>query len=182
MLSPSRLTGVLVALAAFAFLIAGCGGGGSSSTTSGSENASAATGGKTVAGGNVPGLGAVLVDSKGLTVYLFEKDSGTASSCYGACAASWPPVIAGKPTAGEGAMSSRLGTTKRKDGSMQVTYAGHPLYTFAGDVEAGEATGNESTAFGGRWLALNEAGQAVRGTASAAEAASESGGGSYGGY
>jgi predicted lipoprotein with Yx(FWY)xxD motif len=113
---------------------------------------------------------------------MFAKDEGTTSSCYGACAEGWPPVIAtGKSNAGEGAISSQLGTTKRKDGSMQVTYAGHPLYTFAGDTAPGEANGNESTAFGGKWSAMDEAGEAVAGTAEAPEEeTSESSGGGYG--
>jgi predicted lipoprotein with Yx(FWY)xxD motif len=109
-----------------------------------------------------PGLGMVLVDSEGFTVYMFAKDSGTTSACYGACAESWPPVTTtGKPTGGEGATASNLGTTKRKDGTVQVTYAGHPLYTFVDDQNPGEAKGNGSTAFGGEWNALDESGSAV---------------------
>ena len=74
-------------------------------------------------------LGLVLADGKGITVYLFEKDAGIKSTCYGACAAAWPPVLTtGEPVAGAGAKTALLGTTKRTDGKMQVTYAGHPLY------------------------------------------------------
>jgi predicted lipoprotein with Yx(FWY)xxD motif len=129
----------------------------------------------------------VLVDSEGFTVYNFAKDEGTTSSCYGACEEGWPPVTTnGAPTAGEGAMSSKLGTIKRKDGTMQVTYAGQPLYTFVEDKSPGEANGNGSEAFGGKWSALNEAGSPAEGTASEeTEAAGEgsessSGGGGYG--
>jgi predicted lipoprotein with Yx(FWY)xxD motif len=180
-MSPSRIAAVLMSLFAVVLIASGCGGGSSSNSTS-NASASAANGGDTVSGSEVSGLGTVLVDSEGLTVYMFAKDEGTTSSCYGACAEGWPPVIAtGKSNAGEGAISSQLGTTKRKDGSMQVTYAGHPLYTFAGDTAPGEANGNESTAFGGKWSAMDEAGEAVAGTAEAPEEeTSESSGGGYG--
>jgi predicted lipoprotein with Yx(FWY)xxD motif len=136
-----------------------------------------------VSAASISGLGTVLVNSEGLTVYMFAKDNGTTSSCYGACAQNWPPVIAeGKPSAGEGAMSSHLGTTKRKDGSMQVTYAGHPVYTYAGDTAPGEANGNGLTFFGGKWSAMNEAGEAVADTATGGteEETSESSSGGYG--
>jgi predicted lipoprotein with Yx(FWY)xxD motif len=185
-MSPSRITAVLTSLVAVALIVAGCGGGSSSSSST--TNASATSGGGTVSAAEVGGLGTVLVDSEGRTVYMFAKDEGTTSSCYGACAEGWPPVIAkGKSSAGEGAMSSQLGTTKRKDGTMQVTYAGHPLYTFAGDSAPGEANGNESTAFGGKWAVLDEAGEAVAGTATGGESeeapeeeTSESSSGGYG--
>jgi predicted lipoprotein with Yx(FWY)xxD motif len=185
-MSLSRVTAALFFLAAFVLFIAGCGGGSSSNSTSaGSETSASSSGGTTVAAGSVAGLGTVLVDSEGLTVYEFAKDNGTTSSCYGACEQSWPPVIAkGKPTASEGATSSQLGTTKRKDGTIQVTYAGHPLYTFAGDSEPGEANGNGSTAFGGKWSAMSESGEAVSsaggGSAAAPEESSESSSGGYG--
>jgi predicted lipoprotein with Yx(FWY)xxD motif len=176
-----RTTYVLALLAVIgAVVIAGCGGGGSSSSSSessGGESATANTGSSsssgTIAGAEVSGLGTVLVDSSGMTVYEFTEDSGTTSSCYGECEATWPPVTAsGKPTAGEGAMSADLGTTKRKDGTLQVTYKGHPLYTFSGDKAPGEANGSE---LDGTWFALDEAGSTVEGKASAAGAESGSG-------
>jgi predicted lipoprotein with Yx(FWY)xxD motif len=163
-----------------AVVIAGCGGGSSSSSTEsgGGESTGAATassggsGGGTISGAEVSGLGTVLVDSGGMTVYEFTEDSGTTSSCYGECEAAWPPVTAsGNPTAGEGAMSSALGTTKRKDGTLQVTYKGHPLYTFSGDSAPGEANGQE---LDGTWFALDEAGSPVEGKATAATTESES--------
>lgn len=180
-MSLSRITAILISLVVAALIVSGCGGGSSSNSTSNASESSA-SGGGTVSGSEVSGLGTVLVDSEGLTVYEFAKDEGTTSSCYGACAEGWPPVVAtGKPSAGEGAMSSQLGTTRRKDGTMQVTYAGHPLYTFAGDSAPGEANGNESTAFGGKWSAMDEAGEAVAGTAEAPEEeTSESSSGGYG--
>jgi predicted lipoprotein with Yx(FWY)xxD motif len=187
-MSRSRVTTALLSLVVFALVVAGCGGSSSSSSTSTASENSAPSGGGTVSAAEISGLGTVLVNSEGMTVYMFAKDQGTTSSCYGTCEQGWPPVLAeGKPTAGEGAMSSQLGTTERKDGTMQVTYAGHPLYTFVEDKAPGEATGNESTAFGGKWSVMDEAGEAVAGTATSGETeaapeeeTSESSSGGYG--
>jgi predicted lipoprotein with Yx(FWY)xxD motif len=168
-----RTTYAVALLAALgALVIAGCGGGGSSGgTESRSGEVGGSTGGGTVAASEVPGLGAVLVDSSGMTVYEFTVDKGTTSNCYGECEAAWPPVTAtGKPSAGEGAVAGDLGTTKRKDGTVQVTYKGHPLYTFAEDDAPGEANGNE---LDGTWFALSESGVAVKGQATPAAATSE---------
>ena len=166
-----------------AIVIAGCGGGGSSSSSSGAAGGEAkptsSGGGGTISATEVSGLGSVLVDSEGVTVYEFTPDEGMTSVCYGECEAAWPPVVAsGKVTAGEGAMSADLGTTKRKDGTEQVTYKGHPLYTFVGDKAPGEANGQEAE---GTWFALDQGGTAVKGMASAAAASESSGsGGAYG--
>lgn len=122
--------------------------------------AGAESGAGVVSLGNVQKLGMVLVDSNGMTLYDFHKDKGATSSCYGPCAEGWPPMLtAGEPTVGNGASSSKLGTTERKDGTMQVTYAGHPLYTFVGDKGPGEANGNDVTAFGASWYALKGSGE-----------------------
>ncbi len=142
----------------------GGGGGSASETSGGSAKAAGGTttsrGSATVTSASVPKLGRVLVDSRGFTLYDFHKDKGAKSSCYGACAANWPPLTTeGSPRAGEGAMASKLGTTKRSDSTMQVTYAGHPLYTYAGDSKPGEANGNDVDAFGGQWYALQPNGQ-----------------------
>ena len=108
----------------------------------------------------MPKLGPVLVDAKGFTLYDFHKDKGTTSACYGSCAKIWPPLTtAGAPTASNGAMASQLGTTKRSDGSVQVTYAGHPLYTYVVDKKPGEANGNDFSSFGARWHALKPSGE-----------------------
>src|SRR3954464_12747037 len=77
--------------------------------------------------------GRVIVAANGRTLYLFTADKGKTSACYGQCASYWPPLIAQKPTAGAGLKASLLGTTKRRDGKLQVTYGGHPLYSFAQD-------------------------------------------------
>jgi predicted lipoprotein with Yx(FWY)xxD motif len=129
--------------------------GGGESAAAGSESGAAV-----VSLGSVQKLGMVLVDSNGMTLYDFHKDKGTTPSCYGACAANWPPMLTeGEATVGNGASSSKLGTTERKDGTTQVTYAGHPLYTYVGDKGPGEANGNDITAFGGEWYALQGNGE-----------------------
>ena len=152
------------ALAAFA--AAGCG-------SDDDSGASAASGATTMGSQSTTvdvadsGLGKILVDSQGRTLYLFEKDSGTTSACTGACAAAWPPVRDGsQPTVGAGADASLVGTTQRSDGDPQVTYNGHPLYLYVGDEKAGDTNGEGLTAFGGGWFALSAAGDQVSGQAS----------------
>ncbi len=109
-------------------------------------------------------LGAILVDSHGLTLYDFHKDKGTKSACYGSCAKIWPPLTSGgAPQAAGGAQQSLLGTSPRSDGTTQVTYGGHPLYSYVGDMRPGEATGNGLTEFGGSWHALRPNGKEVGG-------------------
>src|SRR5439155_23295538 len=86
-------------------------------------------------------VGKVLVAANGRTLYLFTADKGKRSTCYGQCAGYWPPLLASKPSVGTGLKSSMLGTTKRKDGKLQVTYGGHPLYYFVQDKKAGPVKG-----------------------------------------
>jgi predicted lipoprotein with Yx(FWY)xxD motif len=162
----------LVALSTLA--IAACGGSSGSNTTS-SHNASATA--PTQLSGTVNeasnSLGKILVDSQGRTLYLFQGDKGMKSACSGACAAAWPPLLAkGKPTAGGGVKASLIGTSKRSNGTEQVTYNGHPLYLFKGDQSAGQTNGQGSSAFGAFWYVLSPAGNQI--TASH----SSSGGGS----
>jgi predicted lipoprotein with Yx(FWY)xxD motif len=106
-------------------------------------------------------VGNVLVGANGRTVYLFTADKGAKSVCYGKCAAYWPPLIAGTPTAGTGLNASLLGTTTRKDGKLQVTYHGHPLYYFAADKKAGDIKGQGFVHFGGSWWTVSAAGAKV---------------------
>jgi predicted lipoprotein with Yx(FWY)xxD motif len=120
-------------------------------------------------------LGTILVDSRGRTLYVFEKDKKGISACYGTCAAYWPAsVSAAKPRAGKGVRVALLGTTARHDGRRQITYAGHPLYTFVGDKKPGQTSGEGLTNFGAGWDAIAANGHKI-------EPAS-SGGGSGGGY
>jgi predicted lipoprotein with Yx(FWY)xxD motif len=172
--TKTRTTYSLAALLAVAAVlaVAGCGsssngayGGGSSSETSSSSTTAksppgAESGAAVLTVASAPKVGAILVDAKGFTVYDFHKDKGTVSSCYGACAGVWPPVLSeGAPQVGEGASASQLGTTKRKDGTMQVTYAGHPLYTYVADKKPGEANGNDFSSYGAQWYALKGNGE-----------------------
>jgi predicted lipoprotein with Yx(FWY)xxD motif len=107
-------------------------------------------------------LGRILVDSKGITLYDFPPDKGTTSVCYGACAALWPPLIThGKTVPGHGVKPSLLGTTKRKDGKLQVTYGGHPLYYFVADRKSGQTTGQGVDQFGGPWWVISPAGKEI---------------------
>ena len=106
-------------------------------------------------------VGKVLVGANGRTLYLFTADKGTKSVCYGQCATYWPPLIAGKPTAGAGLNASMLGTTTRKDGKLQVTYGGHPLYYFAEDKKASDIKGQGFVHFGGTWWVVSAAGTKI---------------------
>ena len=135
-----RLRALALAFA-IALLAAGCGGGddstsesasatggrsyGAGSSEAGGAPAAEASGPATVSVGSVAELGRVLVDSEGFTVYDFHQDRGGESACYGACAEAWPPLLSdGAPQSSNGAAASMLGTTKRRDGTTQVTYAG----------------------------------------------------------
>jgi predicted lipoprotein with Yx(FWY)xxD motif len=135
-------------------------GGGEESTAASKEAKSETTAATPVAisVGSAPKVGKVLVDSKGFTLYYFEKDKGGKSACYGACAGIWPPLT-GKPQAEGGAMSSELGTTKRNDGTTQVTYAGWPLYTYTADTKPGEDNGTDVKSYGGSWYPLHPNGE-----------------------
>ena len=107
-------------------------------------------------------LGSVLVGANGRTLYLFTGDTAKASACYGACAGAWPPLLAkGTVVAITGLKGSLVGTIERKDGTLQVTYAGHPLYFFARDGKAGQTKGQGIRTFGGRWFVLSPAGVKV---------------------
>ena len=108
-------------------------------------------------------LGEILVGPSGRTIYLFLADSGTNSSCNSAsCVQNWPPVLTkGAPQAGSGVSASLLGTTTRKDGTTEVTYAGHPLYYFIADKQAGQLSGQGIDAFGAPWYAVSPSGMQI---------------------
>ena len=115
---------------------------GSESPPADGEGAGAEAGQATLTAGTT-GLGDTLLDGSGRAVYLFDNDKDGASSCYDACANAWPPLLVqGEPVAGEGVDPAKLGTIARTDGAMQVTYAGHPLYHFAGDENPGDVNGH----------------------------------------
>jgi predicted lipoprotein with Yx(FWY)xxD motif len=127
-------------------------------------------------------LGSVLVDARGRTLYLFDKDKHVRSACYGACAAYWPPLLSSaKPRQEKGVRASLLGLTTRTDGKRQVTYAGHPVYRFIGDKKAGQTTGEGLTDFGAAWDAIAASGRAVEPTTPDSGATGSGYGGGYGG-
>ena len=156
---PSRVL-VTNAIAAMALVATACGG--TTPSTSSTTPSPAATGEKIAVATNAK-LGQILVDERGMTVYLFVADTGTTSTCYTSCAAIWPPVLTtGAPQAGAGAQVSLLGTTTRTDGKVEVTYAGHPLYYFVKDKVAGDATGQGINGFGGLWWVMSASGTAIQ--------------------
>lgn len=144
-----------------AVAIAGCGGSGGGSGHSGT--AASETGGAAPTIALAPSkLGEILVDSHGRSLYEFGADTTTASTCYGACASLWPPLaVSGAPKAGPGILASLLGTTKRTDGTAEVTYNGHPLYDFAGDTKPGVITGQDLNQFGALWHVITRDGTEV---------------------
>ena len=108
-------------------------------------------------------LGKILVNGSSQTLYLFEKDKNGKSACSGSCAAFWPPLLTkGKPVAGSGVTASKLGTTKRSDGTTQVTYNKHPLYRFKMDNnKVGATKGEGLDAFGAEWYVVGTNGKKV---------------------
>ncbi|MGW5780367.1 COG4315 family predicted lipoprotein [Streptomyces sp. NPDC003863] len=172
-----------VSLAAVTLCTAVCGGCSSNTKTTGQASSSPATtqsamtsasaspgastaagGGTSVAVASVGKFGDILVDSQGKTLYLFEKDTSTTSTCYDACATAWPPTLTtGAPTAVDGADQAKLSTTTRTDGKTQIVYNGHPLYYFEGDKAKGDTNGEESSAFGAKWYVVDPAGDKVEG-------------------
>jgi predicted lipoprotein with Yx(FWY)xxD motif len=139
--------------------------------------ATAATAANTRVNVRTTSLGKILTTAQGRTLYLFAPDKPGKSTCYGSCAHYWPPLLStGKPTAGTGVKASLLGMTTRKDGKRQVTYNGHPLYTYVGDSAAGKTSGEGLNLSGGLWWVVSPAGKAVKTTTS-----SPGGGGGYGG-
>src|SRR5438132_14307799 len=118
------------------FALAACG---TAATNYGGGSAPSSASGSATISVQASSLGQILVDANGKTLYLFEADTSTQSTCSGACAQAWPPLTtAGAPKATSGASASLLGTTTRSDGTTQVTYNGHPLYTFVSDTKPGD--------------------------------------------
>ena len=179
------------ALAAIALAVAACGSSSSSSAAAGNSPAAAgsgaavaasspaaASGGAALATASVNGT-QVLTNSKGFVLYWFVPDTATASKCSGSCATYWPPVT-GTATAGSG-ITGTLSSITRSDGTKQVTYDGHPLYTFSGDTKAGEAKGNDVNASGGLWWEMTVSGATPAAVApKAAVSAKSSAKGGYG--
>jgi predicted lipoprotein with Yx(FWY)xxD motif len=150
-----------LALPAATALTGGCGGASTSSQTTRAAEGRVATIGLR----GDAGLGTILVDSRGRTLYLFRRDTHGRSVCAGACAAAWPPLRdRSAPLSGTGLRPSLVGLTRRSDGHPQVTYNGHPLYLFRGDTSPGDTSGQGVNAFGGLWYALSDSGDPVTGS------------------
>lgn len=161
-----------------ALAVAACGGGSNGAATAATPPKTNNAASATVDVANT-GLGSILVDSTGRTLYLFNGDTGTKSECNGACAVAWPPLLAhGKPIVGSGVNASLVGTAKRSNGAEQVTYNGHPLYLFVQDTKPGQATGQGSSAFGALWYVLSAAGNQI----TTQPSSSSTGGSSASGY
>jgi len=161
-----KLTTIIAAAAllAIALTAAGCGGSYSSAPYGSAVQPAAASGSAGAARVGVANsrLGRIVVDSKGRTLYVFEKDANRRSACYGLCATYWPPLLThGKPLARTGTRQSLLGATRRTNGSEQVTYAGHPLYRFVEDRQPGQTKGEGLNDFGAGWDVLSPAGKKV---------------------
>lgn len=171
---------LVVGTALSALLVAGCGSSSSSPTTSttsapttaapsttlGATTTTGAQEAYVVGTGTVKGLGSVLVDGHGMTLYLFVPDNQQGkSTCYGTCAQAWPPLLlpagVNAPVAGAGVQSSLLGTTKRTDGTTQITYNKWPLYLWVNDSQPGQATGQGINNLGGLWYVLSPSGHEI---------------------
>lgn len=156
--------------------LAACSSNGTNSGASGSTGANSPTGSTAPPASETPAsggsgatevqsedsaLGTILADSKGNTLYVFMNDTSDTSTCTGDCAASWPALIAKGEVKGGGAVdASLLGTSARDDGTMQVTYNGHPLYHFSGDQAPGDTNGQ---GIGGIWFVVSPAGDPIKG-------------------
>lgn len=142
-----------------------------------SGNGGVATGTGTQVGTASGPLGTYLVDKSGRALYLWVKDSAGPSQCSGSCAAVWPPLTTtGTPTATGKAIQADLGTFRRADGTVQVTYHGWPLYYFAQDTRAGETSGQGNDGFGAKWWLMAPSGSEITGAASAPSSTAAAGG------
>lgn len=155
-------------------LLAACGGGSSgpghgAGSRSSSAGSSAGSSGTAELATRSAALGTYLTDRSGRTLYEFAADTSGTSTCTGQCAVYWPPLTTtGNPTATGAAQASLLGTTRRSDGTLQVTYAGHPVYYFAQDTAPGQLNGQGSNGSGARWWVLATDGRAITEPAGAA--------------
>jgi predicted lipoprotein with Yx(FWY)xxD motif len=160
-----RIAAVWLGIAALAIAAAGCSGGaGSAYGTPTAPAASPAT--APAAGGAIAAqstsLGVILVDASGRTLYEFANDANGSSACTGQCATNWPPVAAPSPLPTSLAgVTGQIGMITRPDGTSQLTIAGHPLYTFAGDTAPGQTNGQGKILDGGLWSVVSAAGAPV---------------------
>ena len=154
---PARAHTLAAAAVSFLTVVAAVVFGVSVATASSGQAVPATAGGTVTLRTTTIGGVSVLTNSSGRTLYWFAPDTPSTSACYGTCAAYWPPVI-GNPAAGPGVAVSKIATIRRTDGTLQVTYAGHPLYTYVGDTAPGQASGNDINLNGGFWHEVPAAG------------------------
>jgi predicted lipoprotein with Yx(FWY)xxD motif len=153
----ARLALVVAVIAAVA-LMAGCGSSSSNSSSSGGGSSSGGSG--TVSVAKISGYGPALVTASGKSVYLLSTDPAGSSKCSGSCAKTWIPVtVSGSPSAGSGVDSSKLSSFKRSDGTTQVLYDKHALYTFSGE---GATSGEGQASNGGVWYLVAPSGAAIK--------------------
>jgi predicted lipoprotein with Yx(FWY)xxD motif len=169
--------------------LAACGG--SNGSSAAGSGAGAASGGSTTSSGSdgkvevethSGPLGTYLTDSAGRTLYMFASDTSTTSTCTGSCLTYWPPLMTSStPEASGSAAAAMLGAISSGGSSKQVTYAGHPLYYYTGDVNPGDTNGQGSTNYGADWWVLAPSGKPITATGgSTTGSAGGSGGGAYG--
>jgi predicted lipoprotein with Yx(FWY)xxD motif len=176
---PLTLLATAAAATLIALGVAACGSGGGGASAAAAPPTTP-TGQTATIGVASTGLGPILVNSQARTLYLFQKDTGTTSTCTGACATAWPPLRAtGQPAVGSGANAALLGTTPRSDGGPQITYNGHPVYLFIKDQKPGDTNGEGVNAFGASWFALSATGNQVNAAAPSGSPSSSGGGGGY---
>jgi predicted lipoprotein with Yx(FWY)xxD motif len=155
---PAARLGLVVALIAAVALVAGCGGSSSNSSSSGGGGSSGGSG--TVKVAKISGYGSAVVTASGKSVYLLSTDPAGSSKCSGSCAKTWMPVtVSGRPSGGSGVDSSKLSSFKRSDGTTQVLYDKHALYTYSG---AGSTSGEGQAADGGIWYLVSPGGSAIK--------------------
>ncbi len=157
--------GLVAVAAAVTLVAAGCGGSSGSPAASGTTGAQQSTTPATVETRTIKGLGTVLVDSRGLTLYVFAPDQQKQVTCTGGCAAVWPPLklkAGSTATAGGTAQASLLGSDPDPDGGSVVTYASWPLYTYVADTGPGQAKGQALDLNGGFWYVISPSGTLIK--------------------
>ncbi|GAA5190289.1 hypothetical protein GCM10023322_45100 [Rugosimonospora acidiphila] len=182
--SIARQWRTLALIAGAGALVAACGSNSTSASSGGGSSAapapaaSAPTGGPATVMTHSGPLGTYLTDASGRTLYLFQSDTGSTSTCVGSCASLWPPLTTtAMPQAGSGVNASDLTTTMRTDGTMQVDFDNHPLYYFASDTAAGDTKG-QGVNNGGLWYVVGTNGSAITAKAPATSSTGGSAGGS----